>query len=142
MALLRGDLAKIQIGRLVIVNKSASIKPPQQKSKKEGRYVNVPVAIGHHVIIGSQADVNAAAIGNWVEIGDGVSVGERCILYDNCKILPGSVLPPDTNVPQYAVFGGSPATLQGELHESWSFSMKKKCEGLYRSLQAATTSSF
>ena len=33
---------------------------------------------------------------------------KRCVLHDCCEVLPGSVLPPDTVVPPFAVFGGVP----------------------------------
>ena len=44
---------------------------------------------------------------------------KRCVIKDCCKILDGSILPPDTVVPPFTVFGGSPAKYQSELSECY-----------------------
>jgi len=43
--------------------------------------------------------------------------GRRCILKDCCKIADNTVLPPDTTVPPYVEFSGSPGRLTSELPE-------------------------
>ena len=34
--------------------------------------------------------------------------GRRCVLKDCCRIEDGAVLPPDTVVPPFTIFGGNP----------------------------------
>jgi dynactin-5 len=43
---------------------------------------------------------------------------ERCLLRDSCVILDDTVLPPDTFVPPFAVFGGAPGVMLGEVGET------------------------
>lgn len=74
--------------------------------------------IGDCVVVERGSVICATSIGSNVHIGRNVIIGNRCIIRDNSKILNGAILPPDTVVPPYGVFGGQPATFQGELHES------------------------
>jgi dynactin-5 len=87
-----------------------------------------PLTIGENVMIGESSIVEAASIGRNVQIGkDCIIVGgdilcfcaaltalvpsaksKRCILKDCCCILDGTILAPDTTVPPFTIFGGSP----------------------------------
>ena len=42
--------------------------------------------------------------------------GKRCILKDCCRILPGTILGPDTVVPSFTVFGGIPGVRSQRRH--------------------------
>ena len=42
--------------------------------------------------------------------------GKRCILKDCCRILPGTILGPDTVVPSFTVFGGIPGVCSQRRH--------------------------
>ena len=44
--------------------------------------------------------------------------GRRCVLQDCCMIEDGAIVPPETVVPTFARFGGSPAKKVGELPEN------------------------
>jgi len=61
--------------------------------------------------------VNAASVGSYVYIGANCVIGRRCILKDCCYIEDGTVLAPETVVPCFARFGGSPGRLVQELPE-------------------------
>ena len=62
--------------------------------------------------------VCALTIGHNVHIGKNCVIGHRVVIKDNCRILDNSVLSPDTVVPPFTVYGGRPATFQGELAET------------------------
>ncbi|KAL5108411.1 Dynactin subunit 5 [Taenia crassiceps] len=51
------------------------------------------------------------------KIGDHVFVGRRCVLKDACALLDNTVLAPETIVPPFSVFGGSPGRCVAELPE-------------------------
>jgi dynactin-5 len=44
--------------------------------------------------------------------------GRRCVLQDCCMIEDGAIVPPETVVPTFARFAGSPARKIGELPEN------------------------
>ena len=43
--------------------------------------------------------------------------GRRCVLKDCCMIEDGAIVPPETVVPTFTRYGGSPASKVGELPE-------------------------
>ena len=116
---LRGDLAPIHMGSYVILKENVMIRPTfQYDTKKKGRKEYAQIVMGDHVFIDQGTVVCATYIGSNVHIGKNCIIGHRCQIHDNTKILDGSVLAPDTVVAPYTVFGGQPATYQGELPES------------------------
>lgn len=52
---------------------------------------------------------------------------------DCCKILPGTVLAPDTTVPPFTVFGGNPGSIVEELSESYQEWQTQTCNNYYES---------
>lgn len=98
------------------------------------RFTYFALQIGDHVHIGEQSVVQAAVIGSYVHIGKNVVIvsvlvykslyryifisffkGKRCILKDCCMIEDNTVLAPDTVVPSFAYYSGSPGTQVGQL---------------------------
>jgi dynactin-5 len=94
-----------------------------------------PLQVGDNVIIGDNTIVNASAIGSYVYIGKNCIIvsldswayydlifhllqSRSCILKDCCRIEDGTVLPPETVVAPFTVFGGSPGSQVGELASS------------------------
>jgi len=112
-AILRGDLAQIRIGRYCTIGELCVIRPAY-KALQRG-FAFYPMQIGANVIIGKNSVIQAACIGCNVRIGEGCVVSRRSILKDCCLLLDGSVLAPDTVMPPFSIFGGSPAKIVGEL---------------------------
>lgn len=98
--------------------------------------------IGDHVFIGENSVISAADIGSYVYIGKNVVIvsveyffltsqacflemlivsilfqGRRCILKDCCMIEDNTILPPETVVPSFTKYDGSPGRCVGELPE-------------------------
>jgi len=127
---IRGDVARITLGRNCILGKNAAIKPPQKRFRKEMLYI--PVEIGHHVTIGENSVVEAAQIGSYVKIGKNCVLSRRCIIKDCCEILDGTVIPADAVVPPFVVFGGTPGSFQRELPESAMLVHQRQAIELYK----------
>jgi len=113
--IIRGDLANVRIGRQCVIGERSVIRPPFKKFMKGVAFF--PLHIGDHVLIEEDCVVNAAQVGSYVHIGKGSVIGRRCMLKDCCAIAPGSVLPPETVVPAFTVYGGSPAKFVRNLPE-------------------------
>lgn len=115
-AIIRGDLANVRIGRNCIISSKSIIRPPFKKFSKGVAFF--PLQIGDHVFIGDNSIVNAAVVNSYVYIGKNVTIGRRCVLKDCCYIEDNSVLPPETVVPTFTRYSGSPAKRAGELPEN------------------------
>lgn len=102
-----------------------------------------PLQMGDHVFVGERSVVNAAMVGSYVYIGNNVvivrkslltigfnfltiitciiknflSQGRRCVLKDCCFIEDNTILPPETMVPSFTRYGGSPGVCVGDLPE-------------------------
>ncbi|KAH9383910.1 hypothetical protein HPB48_025802 [Haemaphysalis longicornis] len=76
-----------------------------------------PLQIGDHVFIGEGSVVNAGHVGSFVYIGKNCVIGRRSVLKDCCMIEDNTVLAPETVVPAFAIFSGSPGLFSGELPE-------------------------
>ena len=118
-AILRGDLALIQMGEYVVIKEEVIIRPTYAKGQDAKRFKYVKQKFGGCVYIDRGSIVSALRIGNNVHIGKNCIIGHRSIIKDNCKILDNSILPPDTIVPPFTVYGGRPAVYIGELPESF-----------------------
>ena len=113
------------------------LRPTQKKDK--GKLVFVQLDLGNHVTIEKGSVVCAISIGNNVHIGANCIIGHRSKIHDNCKILDGSILAPDTVVPPYCVFGGQPAIYLGELPESMQIVNENLAKSFYNNFVAAPT---
>jgi len=111
----RGDLANVRIGRHCIVESNTVVRPPYKRFKKGIMFF--PSTIGDHCLIEEDVIIESGQIGSFVHIGKGAIIGKRCILKDCCRILPGTILGPDTVVPPFAVFAGTPGQCVGQLPE-------------------------
>jgi dynactin-5 len=76
------------------------------------------LTVGNHVVCGRDVVCEALAVGSCVQIGDGAVLGKHCVVKDCVLILPGAILPPMMVVPPFAIVGGAPAKIMGELPES------------------------
>lgn len=114
-AIIRGDLANVRIGRHCVIGQRSVIRPPFKKFSKGVAFF--PLQIGDHVFIDEDSVVNAASIGSYVYIGKNCVIGRRSVLKDCCMVADNTVLAPETVVPAFAVYSGSPGLLNGELPE-------------------------
>ncbi len=107
------------MGEYVIIKDDVIIRPPYAKNESKKRLAYQKMKFGSNVLIERGSIVSALRVGSNVHIGKNCIIGHRCYLKDNCKILDGSVLPADTIVPPFTVFGGKPAVYLGDLPESF-----------------------
>mmetsp|Transcript_18019 Transcript_18019/g.30696 ORF Transcript_18019/g.30696 Transcript_18019/m.30696 type:complete len:180 (+) Transcript_18019:98-637(+) len=132
-SVVRGDLAQIQIGVYVIIRENVIIRPCHTKQQGKTKYVKQ--VFGDNVYIEKDCVINAMKIGNNVHIGRGCIIGHRVIIHDNVKILEHSILPPDTVVPPFTVYGGRPAQFIAELPESIGQIHKEFAQSYYKMFQ-------
>lgn len=119
--MIRGDIANINIGRYSHIGSNSCVRPSFKKFK--GGIAYFPLAIGDYVAIEDNCVISAASIGSYVHIGKGSIISRRCIIKDCVKILAGSVVPPDTVIPPFTVYGGNPASYLHDLHDSFQDTM-------------------
>lgn len=93
--------------------------------------------VGDHVSVGSNTVVEAASVGSHVEIGANCLIGRFVIIKDCARILDGSVVAPNTVIPSFSIFAGSPATLIGELPETFSETSETKMKDFYQRFRSA-----
>ncbi|EQC39308.1 hypothetical protein SDRG_03513 [Saprolegnia diclina VS20] len=114
--ILRGDLAKISLGKLCIIRESCVLKPPP-KILPTGMLF-IPQTIGDHVYIGEGSIIEAARIGSCVQIGKNCVIGKRVIIRDCCYIADNTIIPSDEIIPPYTHVSGIPGTSTHELPEA------------------------
>ncbi|ETS60769.1 hypothetical protein PaG_04677 [Moesziomyces aphidis] len=120
----------IFIGRYCLLAESSVIRPPYKTYK--GVFSYYPMKVGDHVSVGANTVLEAASVGSHVEIGANCIVGRFVIIKDCARILDGSVVAPNTVVPSFSIFAGSPATQIGELPETFSESCEAKMKDFYQ----------
>ncbi|XP_040568725.1 dynactin subunit 5 isoform X2 [Lepeophtheirus salmonis] len=114
-AIVRGDLAHVRVGRHCIISSKSVIRPPFKKFSKGVAFF--PLQIGDHVFVGEGSVINSAFINSYVYIGKNVVIGRRSILKSCCMIEDNTILPPETVVPSFTRYSGSPGKRIGELPE-------------------------
>ncbi|KAJ3424977.1 dynactin subunit 5 [Anaeramoeba flamelloides] len=129
--MIRGDLATTSFGKFCIIEKDCVIKPPYRRFQNQ--VVFYQLSIGNFNIIGENSVISSASIGNFVEIGKNCIIERGCILKDCCKILDGTILPAETVVAPYQIYGGKPGKLIGSLPESRLEYFQDYCIELYNS---------
>ncbi|CBQ70977.1 probable dynactin Arp1 p25 subunit RO12 [Sporisorium reilianum SRZ2] len=125
----------IFIGRYCILAESSVIRPPYKTYK--GVFSYYPMKIGDHVSVGANTVLEAASVGSHVEIGANCLIGRFVIIKDCARILDGSVVAPNTVIPSFSIFGGSPARLVAELPETFSESCEAKMKDFYQRFRPA-----
>ncbi|CAL1542245.1 unnamed protein product [Lymnaea stagnalis] len=110
---IRGDLANVRIGRHCIIGKNSVIRPAFKKFSKGVAFF--PLHIGDHVLIEEDSIVNAAQIGSFVHIGKNCVIGRRSVLKDCCAIADNTILPPESVIPPFTLYSGSPGKMIAEL---------------------------
>jgi len=100
----------------------------KKKMHKDTTCVWSRLTMGNHVVCGRDVVCEALAVGSCVQIGDGAILGKHCVVKDCVLILPGAVLPPMMVVPPFAIVGGAPAKILGELPESTAAEYRLQAE--------------
>ena len=119
----RGDLATVSVGRHCVVNQGSVVRPAPREWK--GGLAFLKLAVGDYVWVGKNCVLQSVMVGSHVFIGDDVIVSPRCMIYGCSKICDGAVLAPDTVVPPFTVFAGSPARQVAELPDSFAETHKR-----------------
>lgn len=87
--------------------------------QSRGQMTYYPLRIGDNVFIGPGSHVASLSISSHVHIGEGCVLSPFSIIKENCRILPGTVVPPAMVVPPGSVVAGKPARVIGEVGEGW-----------------------
>ena len=66
------------------------------------------------MFIGEGSVINAAVLGSYIHVGKNCIIGRRCVLKDCCALADNTVLAPETTVPSFAYYSGSPGTYTAE----------------------------
>ena len=102
-AVLRGDIAKIIIGRNTSVEDNCVV------------HAGCDMSIGNDVIIGHGAVVHGLRIGNNVLVGNNATILEDVEIGDFCIIGAGSLVTPGTKIPEKSLVMGLPAEVKGRV---------------------------
>lgn len=103
--------------RATVIASNCTIRPPSRMRKGEVAYY--PVKIGGDVFIGPGTHVSASQIYPNVHIGANCVLSPFCRIYDNCRILPDTVIPAHMIIPPGSIVAGRPARIVGETSEGW-----------------------
>ena len=100
-AVIRGDVAKVTIGRGTNVQDNAVVHCDS----------GVPNTIGNDVTIGHGAVVHGESVGDHTLVGMGAKLLGRTRIGEWCLIAAGAVVPPGMEVPDGVVVAGVPARI-------------------------------
>ena len=115
-SIVRGDFAKIVIGKYFYLGESSVIRPCSKVLLDKG-LAFYPLHIGNYVTIGSNVVSNAKSIGSCVVVGDNVVIGSRVVIRDCVFISSGTVIPDDAIIAPFSYVSGVPYRFIRELPE-------------------------
>eukprot|EP01062_Namystynia_karyoxenos_P008708 TRINITY_DN13062_c0_g1_i1.p2 TRINITY_DN13062_c0_g1~~TRINITY_DN13062_c0_g1_i1.p2 ORF type:complete len:242 (+),score=58.12 TRINITY_DN13062_c0_g1_i1:65-790(+) len=132
-ATLRGDLAKISLGKFTCVGERAILRPAPARVGSRGLkgQINQPLLVGDHVLVDEGACVEAQQISNCVLIGRNSIIGARCTVRQGVWVLPDALVLPEQVLPSFTVWGGDPAECVGYLHEGALDEIRHLCRQEY-----------
>lgn len=107
-AVVRGDVASIEIGSRTNVQDNATIHVAKGHN----------TTIGDDVTIGHNAIVHGCTIGNRVLIGMGAIVLDGAVIEDDVMIGAGALIPPGKVIPSNSLVVGSPGKVIRTLDET------------------------
>ena len=110
-AVIRGDFAKIKIGRYVDIEDNCSV------------HAGNDMEIGDNIIMGHGAVVHSRKVGNNVLIGMNATTLHNSEIGDYCVIAAGSVVIEGMKIPSGSFAAGVPAKIRGEAtdkQKSWT----------------------
>lgn len=100
-AILRGDTAKITIGKNSIVHDRVMIKSSTRDASQ--------VSIGSNVHVGANSQLDACTLDDFAYVGMGSTIHRGVLVEPYGVVAAGSVVPEGTVVPSGQVWAGSPA---------------------------------
>jgi len=104
-AVLRADFGKITVGNNTSIEDNCVV------------HGGTDVVIGNNTFIGHGAVVHCRRVGNNVLIGNNASVLDGAEVGDFCVIGAGSVVAPETKIPDRSLAMGVPARIKRQLSE-------------------------
>lgn len=110
-AVVRGDFAKIKIGRYVDIEDNCTL------------HAGNDMEIGDNVIVGHGAVVHSRKIGNNVLIGMNATTLHNSEIGDHCIVAAGAVVTEGMKIPSNSFVAGVPARIRGPLTDqqrSWT----------------------
>ncbi len=114
MAVVRGDMHSIRIGRATSVQDGAVLHITHASDFNPGGF---PLIIGEEVTIGHKAILHGCKLGNRILVGMGAIVMDGAVVEDEVIIAAGALVPPGKTLPSGYVYAGSPARELRELTE-------------------------
>ncbi len=106
-AVIRGDIAPIILGARVNVQDGAILHT------KYG----IPLVIADDVGIGHRAVVHCKSVANRTLIGTGAIVLDNCTIGSCCIIAAGTLIPPETTIPDRSVVMGVPGKIVRQIND-------------------------
>ncbi len=98
---IRGDIAPIRVGSRVNIQDGSILHTPH----------GVPLEIGDDVSVGHRGVVHCRSIGPRTLVGIGAILLDGCRVGRHCVIAAGTVLPPQTTIPDGSVVMGVPGRI-------------------------------
>ena len=137
-AVVRGDINRIQIGRLTNVQDGAVLHVTHggEYTRPDG----LPLIIGEEVTIGHRAVLHACTIGNRCLVGMGAIVLDAAVVEDEVMIGAGSLVPPGKVLHSGYLYVGSPVKQARELTSKEKAYLRYSAE-YYRKLAERTRAS-
>lgn len=104
-AVLRGDVARISVGKGSNIQDNAVLHCDRNK----------PCVIGDHVTVGHNAVVHSAVVGEGTIVGMGATLLSGCVIGPGCIIGGGAVVPGNLIAPEGSLILGVPAKVVRKL---------------------------
>jgi carbonic anhydrase/acetyltransferase-like protein (isoleucine patch superfamily) len=104
-AVLRGDVAPLNVGKRVNIQDGGLLHCHR----------NEEMVIGDDVVLGHYAVVHCKSVGSHTLIGTRATILDGCEIGENCLIAAGTLLPPNTKIPDGSVVMGFPGTVVREV---------------------------
>lgn len=136
-AVLRGDLATIDIGTHCVIGSNTVIHPPAQRVKTG--YVHITVSIGDYVTIERDCVIRAASIGSHSIIGSNSVIGTRCIISQCTMLKPNTIMPANTVTAPMGIYGGSQGKCCGRLDDTFMMICIENARQYFRLFQPEQT---
>lgn len=105
-AVVRGDVASIDIGERVNIQDGAVIHGTYEKSKT---IIEDGASIGHKAI------VHGAHVGRNALIGMGAIIMDHAVIGEGAVVAAGAVVLANTVIPENTLWAGAPAKMKGEV---------------------------
>lgn len=129
-AVIRGDLATIEIGAHCLLSAHSILRPPPQRSRSTVAYI--PQKLDDYVFIGAHTLCEAATIGAYTSVGAHCILGKRSVVSTCCLLRDGCVLVEQTVCPPLSVWEGNPARMVGRLPDAWREMWMEHCRQYFK----------